>query len=118
MGICYKLIMLDDFDFDYGNGLEDFEKEWDGYIERIARWYSTVVYDVDKSSPFMENRLKLISEYCDLAYYQHDHNLGIVELDLPRKKTYLEGIENRRTPEEKKASEDYARQRLKDMGYE
>jgi hypothetical protein len=88
MGICYKLILEDEFNWGYLNNskektLKEFEDKFGRYIEKIADWYCFVVYDIDKTSPYMEERLNLIREYCDRAYYITDLGTGIKELNLP-----------------------------------
>jgi hypothetical protein len=116
MGICYELIMEDDCIGFNEDKLKEFEIKFDRYIERIAQWDRFVVYNIEKAFPYAEERLKLISQYCDRAYVTNDHSSGIEELKLPS--LYKEEIDRmaaRRTPEEKKASEDLVREKLKRM---
>lgn len=125
MGVCYKLILEDEFDWGYSETsreerLKEFETKYDGYIERIADWYGFVVYDVEKSVPYTKERTNLISEYSDRAYYIDDLGSGIQELyflnQKPSDKSYMDDITSRRTEEEKRASEAMIREKLKNMG--
>lgn len=121
MGTCYKLILGDEFDWGYSETskeeqLKEFERKYGGYIERIAEWYGFVVYDVDKQTPYLEERKNIIREYADTAYYIADYNFEIVELDLPIHKPSvqkeMDRLETRRTPADKQIAEDYIRQKL------
>lgn len=122
MGICYKLILEDEFDWGYSKTskeeqLKKFESKFERYIERVATWYGFVVYDIDKATPYMEDRKKLIREYADRAYYIDDLGSGITEIELPRNKPSVqENIDRmnaRRTEEEKRASEEFIKERLR-----
>lgn len=124
MGVCYKLILTDEFDWAYLNTsreerLKEFETKYAGYIERIADWYGFVVYNVEKSVPYTPERTSLISEYADRAYYIDDLGSGVQQLSLLSKKSsnesYMDDINSRRTEEEKRASEVMIREKLKNM---
>lgn len=124
MGVCYKLFLEDEFDWGYKDTtkdlkLKEFEKAYGGCCERVAEWDHFAVYDIDKQTPYIRDRKNIIAKYCDRAYYTSDNQVGIKELDLPLPKLsvvkYFDDINNRRTPEEKKASEEIVQKRLKDM---
>lgn len=124
MGVCYKLFLEEEWDWslfkvDKNAVLKEFEGKYDGYIERIAEWYQFVVYNVEKSVPYTDERLKLIREYANKAYYTTDMGIGITELKLPVMKAsaqaYIDDMNSRRTEEQKKASEEQCRQKLEKM---
>lgn len=124
MGTCYKLFLEDEFDWGYmdttkDERLKEFEKAYGGCCERVVEWYGFVVYDIDKQYPYTKERKDIIAEFCDRAYYTTDSGTGITELELPRPKLsvveYFNDINNRRTHEEKKASEAIITERLKQM---
>jgi len=110
--------MMDEWNWEYTSSskearLERFEEKFDGYIEKIAEWDDFVVYDIGKCWPGMDNRLALIREYADAAWYNSDVGDCMVRLNLPTNKPSvqkeIDDQNNRRTPEEKKASEDLVR---------
>ena len=83
MGICYQLILCDEFDFDYvgrnkEQSLEAFAKEYkeaDAYCcDLVAQWPYYAVFDVDKRGPFNE-RAKVVKKYSDAAWYNMDISL-------------------------------------------
>lgn len=115
MGVCYHLILENAWDFTPKN-LKEFEEQWDGYIERKATWDKYVVYNIEKSFPYTNERLALIRLYADNAYETNDHSYGIFEIELPaypiRHPEYREDMSQRRTEEEKKTSEERVRQKL------
>lgn len=121
MGICYNLILEDEWDWDLGKGkeerLKEFEEKWPGYIERKAEWNHFVVYNIEKSVPYTDERKDLIKEYADRAYYTTDLTSGITELELPwatnSQIAYQNEMDNRRTQEQKKDSEEQCRLKLK-----
>lgn len=116
--------MEDEFNWGYSETSKDrqlkaFEEKFGRFIERVAEWDHFVVYDIDKASPYLKERQELIREYCDKAYFMSDHSLGIIEIKLPYRKPsevkHFEEMEARRTPEEKRASEEIVAKRLKEM---
>lgn len=128
MGICYTLIMQDEWNWGYleetkDKTLKEFEDKFRKldyrYIERIAEWTDYVVYDIDKASIYSQERLQLIRDYCDCAHYYSDIDSTLRFLSLPpyksKVKEEIDNMASRRTPEEKKASEDLVRERLKKM---
>lgn len=122
MGICYKLLLEDEWDWGLSGktkdeALKEFESKYGGYIERIAEWHQFVVYNVEKSFPYTDERIKIIREYADRVYYTSELGTGITEIDLPVNKpsiqAEIDNMQNRRTDEDKKASEELVRLKLK-----
>lgn len=83
MGICYQLILSDEFDWNYVNTnketrLKEFAEEYKkagGYCcDLIAQWPYYAVFDVDKRGPFLE-RLDVIKKFSDNAYYNMDTSI-------------------------------------------
>lgn len=55
-----------------------------GYpIERLAQWYGHAVYDIDKQTPYRDDRTLLIYDYCDSCYVYNDHSSSIILLPRP-----------------------------------
>ena len=86
MGICYQIILCDEFDWGYLNTskekhLKEFQKEYlkaGAYqCDLIAQWPHYAVFDVDKQGPFNE-RSKVVKEYCDSAWYNQDNSLTVL----------------------------------------
>ncbi len=89
MGVCYTLLLLDDFNWDYADAKKDeriarFIKEMNeagAYCNPIAQWYGAAVFDLDKSYPHNIKILNVIVQSCDVAYYIADNQAcEIVEL--------------------------------------
>lgn len=86
MGICCKLILLDEFDWGYVNS--DKEKKASEFIEEfggdlVGQWYGALVFDIEKRGYLSDERKKIIKKYCDSAYYILDIQLCKIEkLDL------------------------------------
>ena len=86
MGMCYQIIMCDEFDFDYVNTpkekrLKEFQEEYikaGAYqCDLIAQWPHYAVFDVDKLGPFNE-RAEIVKQYCDAAWYNIDISLPVL----------------------------------------
>lgn len=80
MGVCYKILMIDEWDFSPNPGhkeerLQAFEKAWTEHKwapTREGTGYGWVVYDIDKAFPMYEPNAAIIKNYCDAAYYWSD----------------------------------------------
>lgn len=81
MGVCYTLILLDDFDWGYSDTdktkkMEELKKEYGGYcFDIVGQWYGGVVIEVDKNWPLTNERVALLKKYCDTAWYIADNAL-------------------------------------------
>jgi len=80
MGICYQVILCDEFDWDYVNTNKDQRlKEFqEAYLaagayqcDLVAQWPHYAVFDVDKRGPFLE-RAEVVKKYSDAAWYNMD----------------------------------------------
>lgn len=88
MGIHYKLILLDDFDWNYANTskeqvIENFKKDFleinkhPAYF--LTSWDGGMIWDIQKKTP--DFYADMVYKYCDLAYYQMQQDLRLYELD-------------------------------------
>ena len=84
MGVCYKIILLDEFDWKYAgttklDRLAAFTKEYQeagAYCcEYVSQGYGTAVFDVDKCSPYNEKYREVIKKFSDSAYFIADIEL-------------------------------------------
>jgi hypothetical protein len=85
MGICYTINMYDDFDWDYvGKSkwsiVEEFSKEFEqvrGFKpELLAQWRHHLVFDIDKTPPYIDEYKVIIKKYCDSCTYESDNEDG------------------------------------------
>jgi len=81
MGICFKLIMQDDFDNLNHLKLKKFENEFNEiYKFNPERLYFNnkdfALYDIDKVCPTTNNFILIIKKYCDSASYLGDIETG------------------------------------------
>ncbi|NCC19395.1 MAG: hypothetical protein EOM29_10700 [Bacteroidia bacterium] len=84
-------MMQDDFNWEYvgtskKKQLAKFEKEFEKIRfkpTKIAQWRGIVIYDIDKTPPYIEEYRDIIKKYCDSAWYWDDSgNFKIVEIDF------------------------------------
>lgn len=122
MGVCYTLLLHDEWDWGYRDSnkidtLKQFEKDYPGFCHQMAEWPHYAVFDVDKGNPkYNKEKLKVIANYCENAWCYGDSSTWHLQaLELPKSDVqeasdaYREDIRNRRSDEEKKASEAYIR---------
>ena len=83
MGICYQIILYDEFDWDYMDTnketrLKEFAEEYianGAYCcDLIAQWPHYAVFDVDKRGPY-DKRAEVVKKYSDAAWYNMDNQL-------------------------------------------
>jgi hypothetical protein len=83
MGVCYTILMQDDFDWGYVNTskelkIGEFTKE---FLELHkfsptlrGQWYGFMVWDIEKRSPDWGDTNKLIHKFCDCCYWWGDNS--------------------------------------------
>lgn len=80
MGICYEVIMQDEFNWDYADSgkkerlkkfEDEIEKEW-YRPTKIAEWYGKVIYDFNKIPPYIEPYKSIILKNCSHAWFFND----------------------------------------------
>lgn len=87
MGVCYKLILLDEFNWNYVNTdrdqrLQEFQQEYKDAgaycCELEHAWYGGALFDVDKCGPYNPKYREVIRKFSDSAYFIDDLNSTLI----------------------------------------
>lgn len=89
MGICYTLLLQDDFDFTYvgedkSTRIERLINELEQagvYAYKFADWYGWAVIDLDKRDPRSPEIYNIVKRYCDGRYFIDDLRNVIQKLE-------------------------------------
>lgn len=77
MGVCYRLIILDDNNFEYSGSIDTFDQVKDicPYALEETRLPNMRVYDINKMDPY-----RFVSITCSKMYFIDDRNSAEIQI--------------------------------------